>query len=423
MNNNKISSILLRIWYPDTFSSKDENSISIFSIIKKFLIKILLNLGSKVYKVALVSRKTLFKLNIFKSHQFNIPVIVVGNLTVGGTGKTPCVIELVKLLQKIGLKPAVIIRGYSRSLNRTQSTKKSFLIDENTSIYKSGDEARVIFNATGCPVVVGSNRVNSIKLILTDNLANIVISDDGLQHYKMARDLEICIVDNSRMFGNSKLLPAGPLREPVARLNECNYILSKINNIPKDYSELGYNKLLNNPNCTFNIFTLLLSAVEIVNLVTGKSCKPQDFIDRYISIANNHNYKVYAFAGIGNNDNFFNTLSSLNINNIRYREFIDHYNYQVQDFKLIENPNNIIITTEKDAVKINFLKNNIVNANNIFYLSICASFDFDFMKMYIMDVVNICAQYGIDLDLNKVVNIIKSVKNTDNIVESNIEYR
>lgn len=291
-------------------------------------------------------------------------MIVVGNLTVGGTGKSPCVIELVKLLQNIGLKPAVVIRGYTKAFKSRKFKNQSFLVNDTTSIYKSGDEARVIFNATRCPVVVGCNRVNSIKYILSNKLANIVISDDGLQHYKMARDLEICIVDDSRMFGNNKLLPAGPLREPINRLKQCNYILSKINHIPKDYNELGYSKLLNNPNCAYNIYTLLLSAVNVINIETDESYSPQDFINNYI--CSNNNYTVYAFAGIGNNNNFFNTLSSLHINNIRYREFIDHYNYQVQDFKLLENENNIIITTEKDAVKINYLKNNIRNAKIFF---------------------------------------------------------
>ena len=148
-----------------------------------------------------------------------VKTIVVGNITVGGNGKTPFVIWLANLLKKNGYKPGIVSRGY-------KSTSKNFPleVDSETDVYSSGDEPKIIFNSTKCPVVIGPNRVKSSKYLLNKHECNVLITDDGLQHYSLGRDVEIAMVDGIKKFGNKLTLPSGPLREPINRLEELSHI-------------------------------------------------------------------------------------------------------------------------------------------------------------------------------------------------------
>ncbi|MFZ8957312.1 MAG: tetraacyldisaccharide 4'-kinase, partial [Pseudohongiellaceae bacterium] len=140
------------------------------------------------------------------------PVIVVGNLTAGGTGKTPLIIALAHHLKKEGFRPAIISRGY-----KSQSQRYPLLVDDSVSVSDSGDEPALIYRHTGCPVVIDPDRAAALRFVRQNTDATVVLSDDGLQHFGLARSYEICVVDPVREFGNGLCLPAGPLREPVSR--------------------------------------------------------------------------------------------------------------------------------------------------------------------------------------------------------------
>ena len=150
----------------------------------------------------------------------DIPVIVVGNIAVGGTGKTPLLITLCQHLVAQGMQPGIISRGYGAMSNTFPID-----LDVNTSAKEAGDEPVLIAEKTGCPVVVDPDRVRALNTLTTNHTVNIVLSDDGLQHYKLPRRIEIIVVDGKRGFGNGLCLPAGPLRESVSRLREVDFLI------------------------------------------------------------------------------------------------------------------------------------------------------------------------------------------------------
>ncbi|GIS32691.1 MAG: hypothetical protein Ct9H90mP4_06050 [Gammaproteobacteria bacterium] len=161
--------------------------------------------------------------------ELNVPLVVVGNIVAGGTGKTPIVIWLLEKLIEKGYKPSVVSRGFGG-----QSNRYPLIIDTQTDSSESGDEPKMIFLNTGVPVCVSPDRVKGIKELVTNTDTNIIISDDGLQHYSMPRDVEIAVFDGARGLGNGLCLPAGPLREPKSRLNDVDFILSSNEYLKED---------------------------------------------------------------------------------------------------------------------------------------------------------------------------------------------
>lgn len=294
-----------------------------------------------IFKLISYIRKNLYKYNILIKYKFNLPVIVVGNISVGGTGKTPLVIYIANYLSKQGFKPAIISRGYGSKLTNNIS-----LVAINSDPMQFGDEAVMMANATNCPIIIGNDRILVINFILK-NIANInvIISDDGLQYYKLVRNLEIAIIDGERQFGNGHCLPLGPLREPISRLKTVDLVvINGDSNVNLFYK---------------NKFVLNLLPEKIYNILDPNIQKmPIDFTT-----------KVHAVAGIGNNQRFFDLLKTLGFN-IIIHEFPDHYVYQERD--LCFNDDLPIIMTEKDAVKcVKFAKSNfwcqtvIVNINMV----------------------------------------------------------
>ncbi len=149
-----------------------------------------------------------------------MPVVVVGNITAGGNGKTPVVVWLVEQLQQLGYKPGVVSRGYG-----AKAPQYPLVLDDNTSAKHCGDEPKLIYRRTGAPVAVDPVRANAVKALLATGV-DIIITDDGLQHYALERDIEFVIVDGNRRFGNESLIPLGPLREGVERLAEVDFIIT-----------------------------------------------------------------------------------------------------------------------------------------------------------------------------------------------------
>ncbi|MBQ4812590.1 tetraacyldisaccharide 4'-kinase [Pseudoalteromonas luteoviolacea] len=255
-------------------------------------------------------RRGLFKLGIKSSYKAPVPVFIVGNIGIGGNGKTPFVLWLVPYLQSLGLKVAVISRGYGAKPPHTP-----YQVNEQSTASQAGDEPLLIFNRLGCDVVIGGDRKASIEYLIEHNEPDIIISDDGLQHYQLDRDIEVCIVDNERRFGNGFLLPAGPLRELPSRLKTVD--LAVYNGSVK---EDGYSL------CTTGIYSVK----------TGEKLS-------------DYSAKGVAISAIGNPSRFEKSLRANGIAITQTKHFADHHLYSEQDFEPYTNQP--VFMTEKDAVK------------------------------------------------------------------------
>ncbi|MDE0420968.1 MAG: lipid A export permease/ATP-binding protein MsbA [Gammaproteobacteria bacterium] len=264
-----------------------------------------------------------------------VPVVVVGNVTTGGTGKTPLVMWLVDWLRKRGVRAGVVSRGYggraSYPLPVTASTPAS----------ACGDEAAMIARRGDCPVVVDPDRTRAVRTLLAANEIDVVISDDGLQHYALDRDVEIAVVDGARGLGNGLCLPAGPLREPASRLRHCDWIVANGGPTPDA------------PTAS----TVVARATGFVNLTSGKRLDPDSFVER-----NGRN--VLAVAGVGNPGRFQSTLSEIGLAPVM-RTFGDHHRFVAADLAAGEGVS--VVVTEKDAEKIKDLGD---VGNHCWYLEI-----------------------------------------------------
>jgi tetraacyldisaccharide 4'-kinase len=275
-------------------------------------------------------RRQLYTSGLLSSYRADKPVVIVGNITVGGTGKTPVVIALVEALQAQGVTAGVVSRGYGASGGAFPHT----VSDTSTSV-DCGDEPLLIYQRTHCPCVVAPSRPAAVRTLLESFAVDVVISDDGLQHYALARDLEIAVLDERVGVGNGFCLPAGPLREPVSRLQSVDYVLYRGSDDP-------LNGVCYEPDC-------------LVNLATG---------ERRAVAADAIGKMIYALAGLGQPTQFFASLVRFGFDT-EQRVFPDHYVYSATDLDdLSDKP---IIMTEKDAVKCREFA-----GNNAWYLRINA---------------------------------------------------
>lgn len=274
---------------------------------------------SWLFGVISIARK--FLLVRFLQKKLSVPVIVVGNISVGGTGKTPLIIELVKYLQQHGHKPGVVSRGYGG-----RALQYPYLLNENSQALEAGDEPLLIYRATRCPVCVAPDRVAAAQQLI-DAGCTIILSDDGLQHYRLGRAMEIAVIDGQRLFGNQQLLPVGPLREPVSRLKSVDFIV--INNPITKQPLSGFHHL---------------HCMKIQPLAWRKVLSWQE-----LPIGDVHfKAPMHAVAGIGNPERFFKTLDGLSLNYYAHR-FPDHHKFCADDFSVYRD--DTILMTEKDAVK------------------------------------------------------------------------
>ncbi|CAB1213240.1 tetraacyldisaccharide 4'-kinase [Acinetobacter bouvetii] len=267
---------------------------------------------SWIYRGGFLLNKKLYQLGIKSRYQSPVPVMVIGNITVGGSGKTPLLIQLVDHLQSHNVRVGVISRGYGG--------KGPFpaYVDLDSVPEVVGDEPCLIVQSTGVPMVVGSNRQHSIEYLLSKHELDLIISDDGLQHWALERQIEWIVLDQNRGLGNQKLLPEGFLREPASRLKTATVI--------EHAAEPG--TLLN--------MHLEVAEPYLLNAVDAKPFNPLD--------------SFYAVVGIGFPQRFYKTLDSMGIHQFQCHEFPDHYDYEITDLQFEDN--NPIITTEKDAVKL-----------------------------------------------------------------------
>lgn len=270
---------------------------------------------SWVYLAIISLRRFLYKKQFKKTTSFPVPVIVVGNITVGGTGKTPFVIWLVNFLREHGYKPGVVSRGYG---GKAKQYPQEVMANSNPLLV--GDEPVLIAREANCPVVVDPNRVNAVKYLLEKHACDVVISDDGLQHYALGRTIEIVLIDGERRFGNQHYLPAGPLREPIERLAEVDFMVTQGEALQGEYA-------------------MRLKPGNIYNLEQKELlATPDDF----------SGHAVHAIAGIGNPSRFFRQLRKLGIT-ILPHAFSDHHIFTREDVHF--NDDAKVMMTTKDAVK------------------------------------------------------------------------
>lgn len=250
----------------------------------------------------------------FPPPYLGVPVIVVGNLTVGGTGKTPLVIYLAQALAGHGFRPGVVSRGYGG--NPHAGARLVSTVSDPRDV---GDEPVLIATRAQCPVAVAAHRRAAARLLLEEPGCNVIIADDGLQHYGLARDIEILVVDGSRRFGNGRCLPAGPLREPLARYQTVDLVIA--NGAPQAGES-----------------AMQVIGAEVVNLADG----------RRLMLAAFAGQTVHAVAGTGQPGRFFTLLQAQGIDVVAHA-FPDHHRYDKQDLNFGDAwP---VLMTEKDAVK------------------------------------------------------------------------
>lgn len=302
-----IESFLNRIWY---------SRLSIWAILLwplSMLFALLASINSLLYRCKIKS-----------TIRLPVPVIVVGNITVGGTGKTPLTVYLAQELTKLGWNVGIISRGYARA---GIDANAPLAVTPKSHPSEVGDEPLLLARATGVPVFVARQRgIAGRALLAAHPTVNVLLCDDGLQHYALARDIELCVIDGARGLGNGLRLPAGPLREAPRRLRSVSALVVN-----------GGNPALNLPHSTPQ-FTMHLQAQTCYQLTYPEVRRTaSDFADETLT----------AMPGIGNPTRFFATLRDLNY---RFTEqaMPDHHAFLVQDLP----QNGAVIVTEKDAVKL-----------------------------------------------------------------------
>lgn len=248
-------------------------------------------------------RRLLYRMLPVKN--LGVPVLVIGNIAIGGTGKTPLITYLAKRAGELGLRVGIVSRGYGG-----QSDTYPLNVTAETPVSQSGDEPKLL-TRTGCPIVVDPKRSRAVQFLKDD--VDLVLSDDGLQHYAMARAGEIVVSDVTRGFGNGWQLPIGPLREPISRLNSVDL-------------------------CLVNGEDFIVQPVALVNANTGEQAKLDTF----------SNKSVHAIAGIGNPARFFTTLKTLGYM-VEEHAFADHHAFVKKDITFSDVLP--VVMTEKDWVK------------------------------------------------------------------------
>jgi len=259
-------------------------------------------------------RRWLYRHQLLASARLPVPVIIIGNITVGGTGKTPLVIWLTTRLKDAGFRPGIVTRGYGG-----HSANWPLQVTPDTSPDEAGDEAVLLARRTACPVIAGPDRVaNGRKLVELG--CNLIVSDDGLQHYRLQRDLEVAVIDGLRRFGNGLCLPAGPLRETVARLKDVDWRVTHGDPQP---GEIG---------------------MRLVQESVYRLDRP----DQQGDWSHFQPGPVHAVAGIGNPDRFFDSLRANGLE-IYSHAFPDHHVFRAKDLEFGDTLP--VLMTEKDAVK------------------------------------------------------------------------
>lgn len=289
-----------------------------------------------------------------KTYQSRYPVIVVGNITAGGTGKTPLVIYLAQQLKAKGYSPGIVSRGHG-----SKAPSYPYAVTPETGFREAGEEPLMIARQTQCPVIIAPDRVSAVQMLEDSYDCNIIISDDGMQHYRLGRTLEIAVIDGQRGFGNGLLLPAGPLRETPERLDSVNLVVCN-GESRHDLPE--------------HTVTMTVEPTQLVHMTDNKFLQVNDK-----NLLNLQEKKVHAIAGIGNPERFFTSLCDCGFDIITHI-YRDHHKYSRQDILFDDDLD--VVMTEKDAVKCGDFAD-----NRHWYLKVVARLPDSFMGS-VMDGLN-----------------------------------
>ncbi len=287
----------------------------------------------QLYRLIVKRKRARFLRGAIQSYRAPVPVIVVGNITVGGTGKTPLILWLIEQCQAQGLRVGVVSRGYG-----ARPVSFPWTVSATDSAEQAGDEPLLIVQRSGVPLVIAPERAQAVQQLLAEHAVDLILSDDGLQHYGLARDMELVLIDAARGLGNQRCLPMGPLREPMQRLQSVDAVL--------------FNGALQDNE---NGFTMHLQPTELVHVRSGRR-QPLNYFPKQQA--------MHAVAGIGNPQRFFKTLEGLNWQPIAHA-FADHAQFTPQDLQFADDLP--VLMTEKDAVKCRAFA-----ADNCWYLQVAA---------------------------------------------------
>lgn len=287
----------------------------------------------QLYRSVVQRKRQRFLRGETQTYHASVPVIVVGNITIGGTGKTPLILWLIEQCQAQGVRVGVVSRGYG-----ARPPSFPWTVRATDSAEQAGDEPLLIVQRSGVPLVIAPERAQAAQQLLAEHTVDLILSDDGLQHYGLARDLELVLIDAARGLGNQRCLPMGPLREPVERLQSVDAIL--FNGAQHDSD---------------NGFAMQLQPTELVHVRSGRREALNYFPEQQ---------KMHAVAGIGNPQRFFKTLEGLDWQPIAHA-FADHAEFAPQDLQFADDLP--ILMTEKDAVKCRAFA-----ADNCWYLQVAA---------------------------------------------------
>jgi tetraacyldisaccharide 4'-kinase len=282
---------------------------------------------SLVFRALSALRRAMYRNGMLASEQLLLPVVVIGNISVGGTGKTPLTLVLAQQLRERGYRPLIVSRGYTRNTHSrfSRTGRRSSWprqVSSGSAAREVGDEPLLMARRDVCPVWIGRDRVATAQAALQAHPeCDVILCDDGLQHYRLRRDVEIAVIDGVRRFGNGRLLPAGPLREPLARLKSVDAIVVNGGATEPDQ------------------FTMTLDGKIFYNLADpGRTVEAKHF-----QATRNH-----AVAGIGNPQRYFQHLEKLGIS-FTPHDFPDHHPYCAADLAFADC--DAVLMTEKDAVK------------------------------------------------------------------------
>ncbi len=291
----------------------------------------------RLYRAVAMVRRRAYRVGLLPRQRVGVPVVVVGNITVGGTGKTPLITRLVELLGGAGYRPGVVSRGYG---GRSGHWPRPVFPDSDPT--EVGDEPLLLARRCGCPVVVGPDRPAAAAALLKSQPCDLLLSDDGLQHYALERDMEIVVVDGLRRLGNGWCLPAGPLREPPSRLAEVDFVVGNGAAQPGEY----------------------------LMRLKGDTVLPVDGSEPPRPLTAFRGGQVRAVAGIGHPARFFHSLRAQGLELLEH-PFPDHYSFRAADLDFGDD--RPILMTEKDAVKCQGLA-----PGRAWYLPVRAELDPDF---------------------------------------------
>lgn len=309
-----------------------------------------------LYQLGAQCYRALFWVGLKTTHRASLPVVVVGNLTVGGAGKTPTIVALIDLLRQHGLRPAVISRGYGGTY---QAAWVRLTVAHRA--HEVGDEPMMLFKKKQVPVVVARQRYLAAAAVVATGEADIILMDDGLQHHPLSKDIEVVVVDGQHGFGNQRCLPAGPLRESLQRLKTVDFVLQH-----------GGEAVSGAPMMHWEIDTLYRVADDTV--VTWDMKMP-----------------VVALAGIGFPQRFEQLLEHAGYNVVEFLSFQDHHVYTYQDIERMMQWGHPVIMTEKDAIKIRNMA--LPWASNLMYLTVALDLPMTFQQQFIAKVRGVARDF------------------------------